>query len=352
MNRRIKLDDFAKSPRPPLPFFPSLRGKGNPTFSGTVKFITIFTIITLIGYLAACSGNENHPKEGPPAFCFGALPVIQALPLFVAAEKGFFSEEGLKVDLVTFNSAMEKDVALSSGELAGYFGDMMTPMVLLANGTPLRIIATNFNTGGSRRTFAVVAAPSRNGATLEKIVKEGIACSSNTLLDYLLTNILEAGGLDPKMVNTIEIKKIPLRFQILITDQVPAAILPEPLVTLAEIKGAHTVADDAALEISSTILCFTEDFLKEHPDAVRSFTAAVNRAVRFINERPGDVRSVMNSNCRIPEPLREKFEIPRFPELKLPRRDLLMDVYSWLREKEIITKDLAYEQIVWDGKFF
>ena len=47
--------------------------------------------------------------------------------MFTAAEKGFFEKEGLEVELILFNSAMEKDVALTAGRIEGYFGDLITP---------------------------------------------------------------------------------------------------------------------------------------------------------------------------------------------------------------------------------
>ena len=67
---------------------------------------------------AACavgfSGETQKPRPSLRTIRFGTLPVIQALPLFVAAEKGFFSASGLKVELESFQSATEKDVALTS----------------------------------------------------------------------------------------------------------------------------------------------------------------------------------------------------------------------------------------------
>ncbi len=99
---------------------------------------------------------------------FGTLGVIQALPLYVAAEKGFFNQKGVQVELVNFNSAMEKDVALTAGQISGYFGDLMTPMVLNANGTPLSMVATVFNTTGSQRTFAILAPPGAPAKTLSQ----------------------------------------------------------------------------------------------------------------------------------------------------------------------------------------
>ncbi len=133
-----------------------------------MKF-TKFSVILML--LCACiipvSGHSLDKTVQkpipPPPIRFGTIPVLQSLPLFVASEKGFFKEQGLIVDIVLFNSAMEKDIALSAGQIVGYFGDMLTPMVLQANGTNVRMVATNFNTTNEQRMFAVLAsAQSKN----------------------------------------------------------------------------------------------------------------------------------------------------------------------------------------------
>ncbi len=280
---------------------------------------------------------------------FGTLGVIQALPLYVAAEKGFFKEKGVQVELVHFNSAMEKDVALTAGQISGYFGDLMTPMVLNANGTPLSMVATIFNTTGSQRTFAILVPPGAPAKTLSQLSKDGIAISSNTIIEYIAAKILEGQKIPADSMNMVEIKNIPIRLQILLTGQVPAAILPEPLVTFAELKGAKAVADDSGKGISATVLAFHDRFLKESAPTVRAFLSAVSQASAFINKRPEDVRPIMNRYCQVPEPLQQKFVIPQYPKLLLPETAGVMDVYHWLKRKGIIQKELTYKQMVADG---
>ena len=122
---------------------------------------------------------------------FGVLPVIQALPLFVAADKGFFSEENLDVELVPFKSGLEKDAAMAAGRTQGYFGDMLTSIILGANQVPMRMVATVFNTTGNQRMFAVLAAPGTGKPGLSQLAREGIAGSSNTVIEYVTGKLLE-----------------------------------------------------------------------------------------------------------------------------------------------------------------
>jgi NitT/TauT family transport system substrate-binding protein len=317
-----------------------------------MKKIVLFFILIYLPLMSLHSplrAAESREGKGLPEIAFGTLPVLQALPLFVAAEKGFFKEQGLSVNLVRFNSAMEKDVALSAGQIAGYFGDIMTPVVLKANKTPVKMVATIFNTPKTQRMFAIVASPKHLNRSLSELAAEGIAVSSNTVMEYLTARLLIGRSIPEERLKLIEIKNIPIRLQMLLSGQIPAAILPEPLATLAEQKGGKAVVDDAGAGLSTTILAFNERFLAGYPSAVKSFLSAVDKASQYINSHQTEVRSIMNRECRIPEPLQTAFPIPEFLKLTLPDNNQVMDVYRWLRGKKIVKVELRYNQMVADG---
>ena len=313
------------------------------------KVVTVSLLVLLMTCISSSSGAQNNEDQKiVQTIRFGTLPVVQALPLFVASEKGYFDEQGIKVELIPFNSAMEKDVALTAKEISGYFGDMMTPMVLNGNKIPVKMVATIFDSMSKQRTFAILASADSSGKALKDLAELGIAVSSNTIIDYITCKILSLNNVSPKNLRIIEMKNIPIRLQMLLTGQVPAATLPEPLVTLAEKKGATVVADDAGKRISPIILAFRFDFLQKHPAEVRKFVAAVSKASSFINKNPKDARSIMNRSCRIPKPLQQSFSMPVFPEPQVPEHEQVMDVYHWLRQKKVINKNMVFKDMVSD----
>ncbi len=299
------------------------------------------------GGLARETSPQGQPLAGTVKF--GVLPVIQALPLFVAAEMGFFKDEGLDVELATFNSALEKDVAFTSGQIAGYFGDLQTCIVLIGNGAPLKIVAEVYNSTKGRRTFALLVSPKFASKGLKEASSAGVAVSSNTILDYLTTKFLASRGIALDRAHMVEMKNIPIRMQMLLGGQVPAAVLPEPLATLAESKGARVLADDAGTGLSSTVLAFNEAFLSGSPDRARAFLRAVDRASAYVTAKPDDARPIMIRECRIPDELRKSFPVPEFPRLTLPSPSHVDDVYQWLSQKGSVKRKLTYRQMVADG---
>jgi NitT/TauT family transport system substrate-binding protein len=286
------------------------------------------------------------PVQAGGPLRFGTLPVLQAMPLFVAAEKGLFAGAGVEVDLIPFQSAMEKDVALSTGEIDGYFGDLLTPLVLAANGISLRMVATCFQTPEDRPMFALLAAPRTEGRPLEALAAEGVAISSNTIIDYITSRLLEGRGMETGAWTPVETKSIPIRLQLLLSAQVPLATLPEPLVTLAASRGARVLADDAGKGLSATVLAFRSEVLSRRPLEVRRFLSAVNAAAGLVRENPEAVRPVMNRHCRIPKPLQPDFPIPETPDLAPVDPGQAADVLQWLRRRGIVDGDFDLEGVI------
>lgn len=278
---------------------------------------------------------------------FGVLPVMQALPLFVAQEKGFFLEEGVKVKLIPFRSGLEKDAAMAAGETQGYFGDMLTSIILGANQMPVNMVATIFNTTGDQRMFAVLAAPGTGKPSLTDLAGKGIAGSSNTIIEYVTTKLLE-NETPGASLNMIETKNILARMPMLLQGHVAGAVLPEPLVTLVERKGATVVADDRGLGITSTTLLFTRKFIDKNSPDVRAFLRAVSRASTSINKDPEMARPIMIKYARIPEPLQRSIAIPTFIKPTVPDKELVMDTYRWLNKKGVLKRELTYKEMV-DG---
>lgn len=225
----------------------------------------------------------------------------------------------------------------------------MTPLVLQSNGIDVKIVAATFNTSNEQRMFAILTSPLSKNKNLEEVARQGIATSSNAIPEYLIVRLLQSQKINKNNIKLIDVKNIPIRLQMLMSNQVSAALLPEPLATLAEKKGAKALIDDRAQGLSTTVLAFSDKYLKMYPQVVKSFHVAMRKAAEYINKNPREVRTIMNRECRIPEPLQGTFPIPEFPQLTIPSEKQVTDVYNWLREKQIIKKGMTYKEMIADG---
>jgi NitT/TauT family transport system substrate-binding protein len=300
-------------------------------------------VMSYLGADYAQSGEKTKMR-------FGTLPVLQSLPLYVARDKGFFGKAGVDVELIPFNTAAEKDIALTTKNIDGYFGDLFTPIVMKSNGRDVRIVATNYDTSHDRRMFAVLGKPGSAYGSVKDLAGVPVAVSSNSVIDFVTFKLLTAAGVSPSEVQTIESKNIGLRMQMLLSGQVEAATLPEPLVTAAAAKGAPVLADDAGIPESQTILLFTGTFIEKHPEAVKAFLNAVSEASRLTNSQPDAVRPIMVKHVRLPKPLKDKYPVPRFPDLHAPKADTVRTAVGWLKDRGVLNKRVTYKELV-DDRF-
>jgi len=299
-------------------------------------FFVCFILLTAI---AASAQDKTKIR-------FGGLPVLQALPIYVAQDKGLFAKHGAQVEIIPFNTAAEKDIALTSQAIDGYFGDLVTPMILLGNKREAIIVATNYDTRRDRRMFAILAKPGSQLKTAAELAGVPVAVSSNSVIDLVTQRLLTAAGVPEDKLASVESKNIGIRLQMLLSGQVEAATLPEPLATAALAKGAVLLTDDAGLGESQTVLVFAGPFLKANPGPVKAFLAAVNEAIDIINERPNDVRPVMTAHVRLPEQLQATYPVPKFPKLHAPDKEAVNSVAEWLKKRGVIPVVLTYEQAV------
>jgi NitT/TauT family transport system substrate-binding protein len=276
----------------------------------------------------------------------GTLPVVDTLPLIVGQTEGLFSQQGLQVELTPFQSALERDAALQAGKLDGYFGDLLNTVLLIRAGQKIKIVATAFHTHPQHRMFGVVASPGAGRLTVAQLKGRQVAISRATVIEYLLDRILVAEGFAPDHVAKLEIKKIPVRLQMLLADQVPAALLPEPLLTLAESKGAHVVADDRQLETSETILALDAGRIAADPTLTERFQAAYGQAVARINQEPDAYKTLLVERTRFPLPIKDRFQMPVFPDPVPPSPRDVAAVQDWLAQNGLIKARLPYATIV------
>lgn len=81
------------------------------------KIVCLIAVVLII--VAGCAGCLNPPPEGTGeekiAMKVAAMPDEATLPYYVAEREGIFAEHGLDVEVVPFQSALERDSALIAG---------------------------------------------------------------------------------------------------------------------------------------------------------------------------------------------------------------------------------------------
>src|SRR5258708_28072610 len=79
---------------------------------------TSIALITLIT-LSACSAAAPAATTNLPALRVGVTQWIGFAPIYIARDKGFFAQEGVKVDVVSFDAYDAQNAAFASKKVDG-----------------------------------------------------------------------------------------------------------------------------------------------------------------------------------------------------------------------------------------
>jgi len=311
--------------------------------AGAVTLVAVS--ITILLTLSGCS-PKVQPEPIPP-LTIGVHPIVDALPFLVAQDRGYFEAEGLDVTIEFYNSGLDRDGALQADQADGAMADVVTT-ILLNKSVPVDIVSIVAGVTPEEGRFAILASPESGIEKPEDLRGVPIGISPNTVIEFTTDMLLEAAGVDADDVEKTMILDIPLRLQLLMSGELQAANLPDPMAALAEKQGARVILDDTQGDnYSQSVLTFTERAVKEKGESIRRMLRAYARAVQDIQSDPEQFRELLETELRLPAGLTE-YSIGPFSLPQVPTEDEIQLVVAWMLEKGNLKEPVSYAELVND----
>lgn len=315
--------------------------------------LVVVLAVMLAASLSACSAAtpaQSGGEAAPAAIRIGTLPTEDSLPLWVAEKDGLFTKAHLKVEIIPFASAQERDAALTAGAIDAFMGDLIAAASLRAGGVPVKVATVMLGATPAEGRFGIVAKPGSTVTSLDQLAGKPIGTSSGTIQEYVLDQLMTQAGVSAEDVKKEEVKKVPVRFDLLMSGKLEAAMLPEPFLSLAESKGAKLVADDTGDQnLSQTVLVVAQKFVDD-PAGAKTMTALLqvwNDAVAIVNADPASVRSLLVEKARLPKDLAATYKVNTYPTAQLPKQEQVDDVLAWMKSAGLLSKDVTYADLMW-----
>ena len=124
--------------------------------------------LILIAIAIACCGcitNTNKEEGGSSIVAtkikIGLMPDEATLPYYVAAQEGIFTNHGLDVEIIPFQSAMERDSALIAGEIDGGGNDPVSVALMRNAGYDLKIVSLGLQATPDKLSLIHISEPTR-----------------------------------------------------------------------------------------------------------------------------------------------------------------------------------------------
>jgi len=252
---------------------------------------------------------------------FGARPIRVAdfyrpgtYWIGIAAEKGWFREAGLNVQLVYYKAGdLDPAKDLVEGRLDVNTFGLFDLLDYIAQGADLvAIINADYSAGAEK----LIARPGIE--QLPDLKGKKIAISENSYFAYILEVAIRRVGLKTKDVQMVDIQpeKAP---EALIKGEVDAMLTFEPYATqgLETIKGRDLFDTSQTPGLSPTLIVFQRKFIEERQNDVIAFVKVWQRATTFIKEHPDKAFGIIASmNKKTPEEIRQNAKLYKILDLR------------------------------------
>jgi NitT/TauT family transport system substrate-binding protein len=238
---------------------------------------------------AASAAATASAAPAPATMKFGQVGTISDSAIFIADAKGYFKDQGITLDLQTFQSAANMTAPLGTGELDAGGGAPSAGLFNAINsGVQLRIVADKGSLTPGHGYEAVIVrkalADRVKGPKDMKGLKISIA-SRDIVPEYSLDAYLRTGGLTIADVSVVTLA-FPDMVAALANGSIDVAVPTEPTATriLDAKTGVLITRTDTVVPGEQTaVILFSEKLAKQKDVAVR-FMKAYLQGARFYND--------------------------------------------------------------------
>jgi NitT/TauT family transport system substrate-binding protein len=196
-----------------------------------------------------------------------------------------------------------------------------------------------------------MASPEAGVRNLRDLAGRPIGVGSNTILEYVMDKLMEAAGVPDSEIVSEEIQKIPVRYEMMTSNQVAAAALPNSLLVLGEAAGMVLVADDAhdarGQNLSQSVMVTRDEFATsaDGAAALPLIREAWDEAAAAINANPAGYRALLAEKtlAAMPQEVQDSYPVPTYPIAERPTAEMIDPVLAWMLQKGYLTQNLSYD---------
>jgi len=261
--------------------------------------------IIIVFMISGCISNdikENgkiDTQQTDVTIGYSALRI--SLPIFVAYEKGYFEQEGLNVKLERFETAQPLMEALVSGlvNIAGYTAIPITYNCMLKSHKELYFVTAMMEDRDHLISYFLVPVDAAKDIQISDFKGKQIGILPTVAYKVWLEIILKENGLNPEDVKITPIAPM-IQPDALWAGEIDALFTNDPAATKAIMDSiARKITDEALVPkyFGKPFIfgSFNIDrtFADNNPEIIEKVVRALDKAVQFVNENPGQAKQAM-----------------------------------------------------------
>jgi NitT/TauT family transport system substrate-binding protein len=188
------------------------------------------------------SGVPSASASARDTVTIAVIPVEPTAQAAYADARGFFRKQGIDAKLLPLADPNAIAAAVASGDAQFAAFNIGGLALARSRGFPVRLVAAGALYRPKAPTAALVSAPGKRIASARDLVGKSVGIDQqNTIAHVALLTWLKRGGVDPRDVTFSE-HPFTQMLGPLTRGTIDAAVLPEPFLTAAMLRGAKLVA--------------------------------------------------------------------------------------------------------------
>jgi NitT/TauT family transport system substrate-binding protein len=293
----------------------------------------------------------------------GILKVGASGPIYLAEERGYFADEGLTAEPVTFGAGQAVAVAVVSGDVDIGVTGLTAGLYNLASGGQLRVVAGLHREARGFRMLGYFASKRAYDAgliSLKDVTNHSVALTTiGSTTHYAVGLLAMKYGFPIATVKILPLQSIPNSSAAVVGGQADVGMIPGTLKPEMDKAGAHLlgwVGDETPWQIGAVFV--TTKTTDERGDMLKRFLRVLAKGSHDYHDAFTDAHEERRDGPSAPAALviiaKAIGETPQElddqlpyvdPKLRLDERDVRRQI-DWYRDQGMIKGDISVDKLV------
>lgn len=312
--------------------------------------IAAFVASALLAGCGVGNGSAITIEKGDP-IKVGLVPTADFAPVYIAIERGYFSDAGLNVQTQVMQNAAAIAPSVINGQLQ-FGAAATTPFVAAAQkGLPLKAVANMADVAVSAALdpSAIIVPGDSDISGPQDLEGRTVAVNALGAIPHVAAaQVIKNAGADPSKVSFVAMP-FPDMISALSSGQIDAARVVEPFKTIGTTSGARSIAatytGTFAASTTFALLFSAQPFLDKNPDVAAKFVAALQKASQDAAADPSLVSDVLVKYAKMDPKVASAIQLPAYSTTL--SADALTEASKIMQELGMLPAPVDGAELVW-----
>jgi NitT/TauT family transport system substrate-binding protein len=287
------------------------------------------------------------------------VPYLSYAPIFIAAEEGYFADQGLQIEFVKLPRSDEAIPALAQGQL-DIVGAVTNAGILnaIARGANIKIVTDRGAFDAAECDYGVTLArrtlvESETRDDRARLRGRSVAINPTSFEAYYLRKHLDLAGLTIEDVRIVDLP-LPVLSDAFANGSLDFAVVSEPWVTRLKLSGHAVMWDSVKHTLPNfqyAFVLYGPNLLVTNPDAGRRFIEAYLKGVRQLRQGKTErTVEILAKHTQLDRELLLQACWPTFRDDGQINAESILDFQAWALSEGLMDKPLRVEQF-WEPRF-